>query len=60
VPENILKQTIELRLLEDMHSARAKFAAGECDVDEYANALKRLNDFLIEGECPDERQPAQK
>ena len=57
MPEDLLKQRIESQLVEAARSARDRYNAGECDASEYATAIKRLDDFLVEGKWPDDLKP---
>ena len=52
MPEDVLKEKIKSQLLEAVESTRDRYTAGKCGADEYVQALKRLNDFLIDGAVP--------
>jgi hypothetical protein len=57
MPENLLKEKIEARLLEELRCVRVHYYAKECDADEYVRALKHFNDFIIVGIWPDDLKP---
>lgn len=57
VSEDLLKQKIGCQLLKAVHLARDRYYAGECDESEYADSLRRLNEFVIDGKWPDDLKP---
>ena len=48
MPEDVLKEEIKSQLLAAVQAARYRYKGGKCGVDEYVQALKRQNDFLVE------------
>ena len=47
-------ERIERILLQEFKVTRYLYLGGQCSYDEYAVALKRLNDFLLDGIIPNE------
>ena len=58
--EDLLKQKIESRLLEAVHCAHLRYYSGECDQSDYANSLKTLNEFLVDGKWPADLAPIER
>jgi hypothetical protein len=55
--DDLLTHKVTDRLLEELRKARDGYAANASAAGEYEKALKRLNDFLIEGIWPEEFKP---
>jgi hypothetical protein len=47
------REDIEAQLLAEMQTARRRYQNKECDAENYLGALRRLNDFLLEGKLPE-------
>jgi hypothetical protein len=45
-------EQIERLLLNELECARENYKAGRCGVDQYAGALKRFNNFILNGQVP--------
>ena len=54
MPETPLNEKIKSQLLAELQCARDNHKAGISGADEYSKALKRLNDFLVDGILPDD------
>jgi hypothetical protein len=52
MPELKRREEIEAQLLAEMQFARRRYQNKENGAEEYLNALRRLNDFLIHGKSP--------
>ena len=52
--EEILRHRVEVQLMEDLGKARKLYVERRCGPEEVAYALKRLNDFLVDGKWPEE------
>ena len=48
------REDLEAQLLAEMQTARRRYHNKECNAEDYLKALRRLNDFLIEGKLPEE------
>ena len=57
MPENLLKEKVTSQLLAELRHAHDRFKDGAENVKEYVKALKRLNDFLLDGKWPEELSP---
>ena len=55
--EDLLQKKIESRLLDDLRRAHDRYHAGECDESEYADSIRRLNEFVVDGKWPDDLKP---
>jgi hypothetical protein len=52
--EQRTREAVEAQLLVEVQSARKRYQNKECSAEDYIRALRRLNDFLIEGKAPDD------
>jgi hypothetical protein len=57
MPELRKREDVEARLLAEMQTARRRYRNKECTAEVYIKALRRLNDFLIEGKSPEDETP---
>ena len=55
--DSLLTQKVADRLLDELRAARNEYGADVSARGEYETALKRLNDFLVDGIWPDEFKP---
>ena len=55
--EDLLRNKIESRLLDAVGFAHDRYYAGESDESEYADSLRRLNQFVVDGKWPDDLKP---